>query len=125
MLERQQGGSMKVAIPTLGNHVARIFDTAATMLVAAVESERVVGRDNVAIASWSLRDRADRLAIMGVHALVCDELSHALATMLRAHGIEVETGAVGRVDEVLEAFCGATGGDTLGDRVQAQVATVS
>lgn len=115
---------MRVAIPVSDGRVERVLDCATSLVVLDLRDEDRGTYFETAIRSRSMRDRAREFAAMGIDVLLCNEISHALESLIRGGGIEVRGHHSGTVDDVIEAFvvgCLA-GGRPWIDRSPAQVA---
>jgi predicted Fe-Mo cluster-binding NifX family protein len=97
---------MRVAIPLSDRWVAPILDNATAILVVDLDGGGRAGYFETPLRSWTLRERAEELAAYGVEVVLCDRVSHALANMILARGMEMVQHVSGNVDEVLEAHRG-------------------
>ena len=95
---------MRVAIPVSDGLVERVFDNATMLMVIDFRGGDRVEFFETPVTNRSLRERARELSAIGVDVLLCDEISHALESMIRAAGIVVHTHRSGRADEVAESF---------------------
>jgi predicted Fe-Mo cluster-binding NifX family protein len=95
---------MRVAIPVSDDRVERVFESATALMVIDL---RDGGRGNyfeTPLRIRLMRNRARELAAMRVDVLLCHEISHALESLITAHGIEVQSQNAGKVDDVIQAF---------------------
>ena len=51
-----------------------------------------------------MRDHARELAAMKINVLLCDEISHALQSLITEYGIEVRAAHRGDVETVVDRF---------------------
>ena len=95
---------MRVAIPESDGRVERVFDSATTLMVIDL---RDGGRGNyfeTPLRIRSMRNRARELSAMRVDVLLCNEISHALESLVASYGIDVQSQNAGMVDEVIQAL---------------------
>ncbi len=97
---------MRVAIPVSDGLVERVFDNSTMLMVIDFRGDGRGEFFETPVTIRSLKERALELSAIGVDVLLCDEISHALESMIRAMGIVVQTNHSGRADEVAEAFIG-------------------
>jgi len=95
---------MRVAIPVMDGRVERVFDSATTIMVIDLRDDGRADFFETALELRSMKNRASELAAMRVDVVLCDEISHALETLITAHGIEVKTKHSGRVDEAMKCL---------------------
>ena len=95
---------MRVAIPISDGWVERVFDSATKLMVIDLRGGGRCEFFETPVTIRSLKERALELSAIGVDVLLCDEISHALESMIRATGIVVHTHHSGRADEVAESF---------------------
>ena len=95
---------MRVAIPLADRWVARILDSAEMLLVVDLRRGGRWECFQIPFQCRSLDEGAERLALMGVETVVCDELSRELESMILTRGIAVLCHVTGNADEVLEGL---------------------
>jgi predicted Fe-Mo cluster-binding NifX family protein len=95
---------MRVAIPISDGWVERVFDSATMLMVIDLRGGGRGEFFETPVTIRSLKERVLELSAIGVDVLLCDEISHALESMIRAAGIMVHTHRSGRADEVAESF---------------------
>ena len=96
---------MRVAIPLSDDgRVERVFDGATTLMVIDLRGGDRGEYFETPMRNRSMKERARELSAMGVDVLLCNEISHALESLIASRGIKVHTHRFGRVDEVIEAF---------------------
>ena len=95
---------MRVAIPISDGWVERVFDSATMLMVVDLRGSGRGEFFETPVTIRSLKERALELSAMGVNVLLCDEISHALESMISAVGIVVHTHRSGRTDEVIDSF---------------------
>ena len=95
---------MRVAIPLSDGLVAPILDNAGSLLIVDLGNGGRPEYLETFVTNSSIRERADELASFGVDVVLCDQVSHALESMILAHGMDVLSHVTGNVDEVLDAY---------------------
>jgi predicted Fe-Mo cluster-binding NifX family protein len=103
---------MRVAIPEADGRVERVFDCATRLVVIDFEDDGRSDSFSTPLRVRSMKNRARELAAMGVAVLLCNEISHALESLITAHGIEVRSQHSGRVDEIIENFFDSKSGNS-------------
>jgi len=94
---------MKLAIPVWNGRVSPVFDSARRLLVVEVEEDRVVRRQEHALAAEIPQARVSALANLNVEVLVCGAVSRPLANLITASGIRLVSFVAGDVEEVVKA----------------------
>ena len=95
---------MRVAITSWDGRVSPVLDVARSLVLVEVEQGREVTRSEEVLDTTDLAARAQRIANMGVDALICGAISQPLEGMLFAKGVRVIPWICGCVEEVLRAF---------------------
>ena len=95
---------MKVAIPIFNSRVSPRFDFAQKVLIAMIESGKVVGRHEYSLTTLNPIRRSSLLIEQGVNVLICGGISEFSARLLMGNGIEVIPMVIGEVEEVLNLF---------------------
>lgn len=96
---------MKVAVPQWQGRVSPVFDVAGQLLVVELVDGREVARDEIPLRTTGLDERAEHLAGLGIHTLICGAVSRPLEALVAEQGIRVLARVCGDVDEILRAFC--------------------
>jgi len=94
---------VRVAIPTRGERISPVFDSAASSFGRLRGGEGVF-QGRCPLPADSLAGRVTRLRELGVTALICGGISRILRQMIEADGIHVYPWTAGPVDEILEAY---------------------
>ncbi len=95
---------MRVAIPVSDHWVTPVFDNTTSILIVDLNVNGCAEYFETPVRNWSQRERAEELSGSGVDVVLCDRISHALASMILARGIDVVPHVTGNVDEVLEMY---------------------
>lgn len=95
---------MKIAISTLTDRIAPVFDTVGGLLLVDCEAGRVLGRSQAALDSPVPEARAGQLTALGVQALLCGAISTPFRLAVEERGIRVVPFLTGRVEEILHAW---------------------
>ncbi|MGD2108039.1 MAG: NifB/NifX family molybdenum-iron cluster-binding protein [Phycisphaerae bacterium] len=95
---------MRVAVPVWGERVSPVFDVANRLLMADIEGDQEIFRNELILDEREPGRRAQRVAELHVDVLICGAISEALETMLTSAGVEVVAQICGPTDEVLHAF---------------------
>ena len=85
--------------------MSSVFDFAHELLLIDIENSCETSRTEVFFDIKRPPDRVVKLEQLGVDMLVCGAISRSLANMVRASGIQVLPYVVGKVDDVLQAYC--------------------
>jgi predicted Fe-Mo cluster-binding NifX family protein len=84
--------------------VSPVFDTARELLIAHVDGQRLLERQQENLGQQAPGLRVDRMRELNVDTLICGAISRPLAEMLAAAGIRVIPFVVGDAEEVLAAY---------------------
>ena len=95
---------MKVAIPIFNSRVSPRFDFAQKVLIAIIESGKVVGRQEYSLTTLNPIRRSALLGELGVNVLLCGGISDFSVRLLMSNGIEVIPMVSGELEEVLSLF---------------------
>jgi predicted Fe-Mo cluster-binding NifX family protein len=93
-----------LAIPIFESRISPVFDYSTKALIIDLEKGKEIGRSEIDLAGLTPQVRVERLKGAGVNALVCASISMPLQRMLIVAGLDVISGIVGVVDEVLKAY---------------------
>ena len=81
-----------------------MFDVANRLLIVDAEGDSEVSRQEARISETQPARRAQRLAELGVHTLICGAISAPLEAMLVAANVQVIPHACGSAEQILRAF---------------------
>ena len=95
---------MRVAIPTRGERISPVFDSAGQILLVDLDDGQERSRCVAPLPADPLVGRVTRLEELGVKVLICGGISRALRGLIEAGGICVYSWTAGPVEEVLEAY---------------------
>lgn len=96
---------MKVAIPQWQDRVSPVFDVAANLLLIDVAENREIGRQEIALTpTTDPARRAQQVAQLEAHVLICGAVSWPLEVALNAAGVQVVSQICGQVNEVIQSF---------------------
>lgn len=95
---------MKVAIPTFNSRVSPRFDFAAKVLIAKVETGKVVDREYHSLINLNTIRRGTLLREQGVTVVICGGISNFSVRLLSENGIKVIPMIAGELEDVLEQF---------------------
>jgi predicted Fe-Mo cluster-binding NifX family protein len=95
---------MRVAIPESDGQVERIADTATSLMLIDLRDGVRGDQFRTPLRNRSMRDHARELAAMKINVLLCDEISHALKSLIAEYGIEVRPAHRGNVETVIDRF---------------------
>ncbi len=95
---------MKVAIPMFNSRVSPSFDFASNVLVATVNSGKVLDKEKYSLINLNPIRRSALLREQGVTVLICGGISNFTGRLLMSNGIEVIPMVSGEADEVLNHF---------------------
>ncbi len=93
-----------IAIPVYKDRVSNVFDFAGSLLLVSVENGEETGRRDVALLGQAPAQRAAQVRGLDVNVVICGAVSHPLAGMIEAAGIDLLPHVTGNVDEVLQAY---------------------
>jgi predicted Fe-Mo cluster-binding NifX family protein len=86
------------------NRVSPVFDTARELLIAKVDGQQLMERQQEDLGQQAPGLRAYRMRELNVDTLICGAISRQLAEMLTATGIHVIPFVAGDAEEVLAAY---------------------
>jgi len=101
---RHREERVKVAVPVFEGRVSPAFDWAERLVVAELVDGRETGRAEASLAGETPPGRVERLASLGVEALLCGAISEPLLALAEAKGVRVVPWVCGDAEEVLAAF---------------------
>lgn len=94
----------RIAIPTFLGRVSPVLDTCTRLLIIAVEHDREIERQEVYLDSFSLFDRHKLIKKAEIDVIICCGISDVLYTILASSGMQLISGIIGEVNDVLAAF---------------------
>ena len=92
---------MRVAIPTFGSRISPRFDCASNVLIVDLDNGEISGRTEQALSHVGARERIHLLRSMGVELLICGGLRRCDHFNMTGMGIDVVSGRMGEVEDVL------------------------
>jgi predicted Fe-Mo cluster-binding NifX family protein len=95
---------MKIAIPLFNERVSPRFEFASRLLLATVENNRVVEREELALHGYDLFERSALLKGLSVDTLICGGIQCFVAQDLNHSNVRVISAIVGEADAALKAF---------------------
>lgn len=95
---------MRIAMPLWEGRISPLFDVARKLLVVEIEDGQERKRWEVPLQEEWPPFRAQRLAGLQVHVLICGGISRALAEGLQTLGISVISQIKGQPDQILAAY---------------------
>ncbi|MBC7110505.1 MAG: NifB/NifX family molybdenum-iron cluster-binding protein [Archaeoglobi archaeon] len=100
---------MKVAVPTMGTRgleeeISQHFGRAPTFTIVDLESNEVEIIPNMSEHMGGTGKPPEHLAKLGVSAVIVSGIGPRAIEMFRSFGIEVYSGASGRVKDAIELF---------------------
>ena len=95
---------MKVAIPMFNSRVSPSFDFASNVLVATVDSGKVLDKEKYSLINLNPIRRSALLRQHGVNVLICGGISDFTGRLLMGNGIEIIPMVSGEAEEVLNHF---------------------
>ena len=95
---------MKLALPVHVGRISTVLDFAHQLLVVEVDDSHEIRRSEIAFKEDSPRNQASRLAHLDIEVLICGAISHPLATLIAAAGVEIIPFVSGPVEEVVACF---------------------
>jgi predicted Fe-Mo cluster-binding NifX family protein len=95
---------MKAAFAIWEGRMSPVFDVSREVLLLTVEDGSVVARERTSLETPTPDAKADRLAALGVDALVCGAISEPVHHELTRRGLEVIGFVAGEVEEVIASF---------------------
>ena len=96
--------AMRLAIPHWQGRVSPVLDVAGSLLLVDLDRGGETNRQSVALEEDSIKDRAKRIADLGVNALICGAISWPLELALTSAKIEVIPQTCGDVEQVVSAY---------------------
>lgn len=100
--------SKKIALAVWGDILSPVFDSAGTLLIADIESGKLMANRTEDPGPQLPYARARRLSDWGVQVLICGAISMEFARMLESFGIEVIGFVSGNARQVLDAYLEGT-----------------
>jgi len=95
---------VKVAIPMFNSRVSPRFDFASKILVATIDSGKVVDKKEYHLTNLNPIRRSALLSEVRINILICGGISDFSLRLLMGNGIEVIPMVSGEVEEVLNLF---------------------
>ena len=95
---------MKAALAVWDGRISPVFDVSREALVLTLENGAVVARRSENIETPTAALKLDRLAELGIDALVCGAISEPLRYELTTRGVRVTSFVAGEIEEVLASF---------------------
>jgi predicted Fe-Mo cluster-binding NifX family protein len=95
---------MKIAIPLFQNRVSPRFDFAPALMVATIENNQVVAREEISLKNYTLPQRSALLLDLAVTTLICGGIQGPITRSLGNKSIQVIAPVAGEATEVLECF---------------------
>jgi predicted Fe-Mo cluster-binding NifX family protein len=95
---------MKAALTVWDGRISPVFDVSREALVITLKDGAVVARRMENIAAPTAALKLDRLAELGIEALVCGAISAPLHHELTTRGVSVTGFVAGEIEEVLASF---------------------
>jgi predicted Fe-Mo cluster-binding NifX family protein len=99
---------MKTVIPVFKDRVSPVFDWCSNLLLVEIQSGRVMGRSEVAVAGTNPGRQADQVVELGAGMVVCGGIGETLLGLIEANNILVIPGVSGDIDDVLAALIAGT-----------------
>ncbi len=100
--------SKKIALAVWGDILSPVFDSAGALLIADIESGKVMAACTETLGPQLPYSRATRLSGWGVEVLICGAISVEFARVLESFGIEVIGFISGNARQVLDAYLEGT-----------------
>jgi predicted Fe-Mo cluster-binding NifX family protein len=94
----------RLAIPVYRMRVSPVLDACTRVLLIDLHGRREVAREEIQVSVFSLVARADLLRKRDVDLLICAGISQQLDKLVREAGIELITGIVGDIEQVITGF---------------------
>lgn len=98
------GNRRTIALAVWGELISPVFDSSRTVLIADIESGKIVSTRTESLGPELTYSRASRLSEWGVQVLICGAISTDFARMLEVSGIYVIGFVSGNARQVLEAY---------------------
>jgi len=95
---------MRVAMTIWDGRVSPVFDTARELLIARVDGQELLDRQQENLGQQSPGQRVDRIRALNVDTLICGAISRPLEEMLVSAGVRVISQISGQAEVVLGAF---------------------
>ena len=95
---------MNVAITVWDNRISPVFDSAQTLLVAAIRDSLVIDRKILLFQAIMFNRFLRLLEELDVRVLICGALCEGPLRLLESYNIEVIPFIAGEVDEILECY---------------------
>jgi predicted Fe-Mo cluster-binding NifX family protein len=95
---------MKIAIPLFQNRVSPRFDFAPTLMVATVENNQIVAKEEISLKNYTLSQRSALLRELGIKTLICGAIQGFLTRSLENENVKVIAPVAGEVSNVLGCF---------------------
>ena len=103
-IERQR----KIALAVWDNIIAPVFDSTRTVLIAEIESGKLMSSRHEELGPELPYSRALKLSEWGVQVLICGGISIGFARTIEVYSIEVIPFISGEARHVLEAYLNGT-----------------
>ncbi len=95
---------MNVAITIWGNRISPVFDSAQTLLVAAIRDSKVIDKKTLLFQATMFHRCLRLLQDLDVRVLICGALCEGPVRLLESCDIEVIPFVTGEVEDILECF---------------------
>ncbi|MGA1867371.1 MAG: NifB/NifX family molybdenum-iron cluster-binding protein [bacterium] len=96
---------MRIGIPIYHSRVSPVFDFSHRLVIAEGDKEGMKkSRKEIILSGLEFHERAKTLKEAGIEIIICAGISGMLMKELFSLGIEVLSGIVGDVEEVLVAY---------------------
>ncbi len=95
---------MKVAIPLFNERVSPRFDFASRILLATVQDQRVVAKEELPLKGYDLFERSALLKELNVDILICGGIQCFVAKDLAYSNVQVISTIVGDAEEALKGY---------------------
>ena len=95
---------VKIAIPIFQNRVSPVLDSCRHIIVAAIEKDAEIDREQVFIGDIALNDRCRIFKKLGITVIICSGVSATFGKLLEQAKFEIVDGIAGDVQDVLTAY---------------------
>jgi predicted Fe-Mo cluster-binding NifX family protein len=95
----------RIAIPIFQKRVSPVLDACNRLLIIDLEDGGVVNLQEIPIENLSFKERLDMFVQFKIKKIICGGVSELMLTMLKSKQIELIGGIMGKVDEIIAAYC--------------------
>jgi len=95
---------VRVAIPIFRLRVSPVFDSCTRVLLVDVEHNNEIERSETYLDELSMTERVTILQKLKVKTIICSGISDMLQNMLQSVKINLITGVVGEIEQVVAAY---------------------